>query len=159
MSFGKGEGEWGGNQNTESSKSSCLLHWPCTVLGSSVFSTGEVNCAHPLFPSETPPKAGLDLKACLKWETLNYLTHKLVLLKCWWAEATRRWGVLSCSFVDGADDWGHWFVTRCLVLYGFDEQLAQQESKSAFHQHLQHGTKAWKSRCLWVPKASSGKTK
>lgn len=72
----------GGNQNIDSSKSSCLLHWSCTVSGSSVFSAGEVNCECPLFPSETPPKAGLDLEACLKWEMLNYLANKLVLLKC-----------------------------------------------------------------------------
>lgn len=48
-------------------------------------------------------------------------------------------------FVDGTGEWGHRFVTRCLVLYGFDEQLAQQEidSKSAFPQHLlHHGTEA-----------------
>lgn len=56
----------GGNQNTGSSESSCLLHWSCTVPGSPVLCAGEINCACPLFPSETPPKAGLDLEACLK---------------------------------------------------------------------------------------------
>lgn len=68
MSFGKGEGEWG-EIKTQIQVSSCLLHWSCTVSGSSVFDAGEAHCACPLFPSETSPKIGLDLAACLKWET------------------------------------------------------------------------------------------
>lgn len=57
----------GGNQNTDSSEflfTALVMH----CVGSSVFSAGEVHCACPLFPSETSPKVGLDLAACLKWE-------------------------------------------------------------------------------------------
>lgn len=118
------------------------------------------NRACPLFPSETPPKAGLDLEACLKWETLNYLANWFYL----YADEQRQWEdevpspALFC--------WLSWWVGGLI----YDQVLSfvwfwwaagsTRDSKSVFHQHLlHHGTKAWKTRCLRVPKASFGKTK
>lgn len=151
MSFGKGEGEWG-EIKTQIQVSSCLLHWSCTVSGSSVFSAGEVHCACPLFPSDTSPKAGLDLEACLKWETWSYLANKFVLLKCWRAEAMRRWGAIPCSALLMELMSGTLICDQVLSFVWFWWAAGStRDSKSAFPQHLlHHGTEAWKSRCLKV---------
>lgn len=62
-------------------------------------------------------------------------------------------------FVDGAGEWALWFVTRCLVLYGFDEQLAQQEIAKVHFlsicciMELKHESQdAWKSSLFWDDK-------
>lgn len=71
-------------------------------------------------------KSWLRLGGLPEVENLKLFSKKLLLVKCWWA--MRRWVVLSCSvLLMELMSGGHWFVTRCLVLYGFDEQLAQQE--------------------------------